>query len=430
MNQRTDHKPGTEGEQRSSKGASRFVPIDHLDKIGEVAMYYGFSPIKSPAISKADLDAAKGITDGDYIDDETESHGKMPLRVEEKIALIRTYHEEDWASLTQPVCLYLKDPCRGIGSAGAKKSPHHRYADLEIIGASGPIAEATLVQAGRAMLAEEGYADTRVEVNSVGDRDSLARFSRELTAYYRKCINDMTPECRQLFKKGPFELLSSHDSACAEINDKAPRAMNFLSEASRRHLEEVLEYLESLGVPYSINNGLIGNRSYGTETIFSIVAADGDGAKGAKGQRVLGIGVRYNGLAKRLGMKKDIQGVGLSLLIKESGRGLRGAVKRIKRPIASFVQLGIESKLMSLDVIERLRKAKIPLYLSLAKDRLGAQVSTVERYHTPYVIVIGKKEAVERSAIVRRVDTYSQETVPIDDLPDYMKRVERKHWGR
>ena len=67
---------------------------------------------------------------------------------------------------------------------------------------------------------------------------------------------------------------------------------------------------------------------------------------------------------------------------------------------------------------------------ALAKDRLGAQVSTIEKYHTPYVIVIGKKEAVEKSAIVRRTDTYSQDTVPLDQLPDYMKKVEKEYWGK
>ncbi|MES2943003.1 MAG: Lrp/AsnC family transcriptional regulator, partial [Pseudomonadota bacterium] len=49
--------------------------------------------------------------------------------------------------------------------------------------------------------------------------------------------------------------------------------------------------------------------------------------------------------------------------------------------VLAFVQLGFESKLLSLKVIENLRQVKIPLYLSLAKDRLGAQVSVVEKYH-------------------------------------------------
>lgn len=407
-------KPAAKTEKRQSP----FVPCENLDKIGEVATYYGFTPMKSPSIIKADLDATKDILEDDFIDDETEHHGKLPLHVEEKIALIRTYQENNMNTLPQPVMLYFKDPSRG-----AKKSKYHRYADLEILGSSGSMAEACLIQTGRAMLAEEGYKKTLVQINSVGDKESISRFSRELVNYYRKNINEMTPESRQIFKRDAFELLGSHDASCKELNAQAPRSMDFLSETSRRHLEDVLEYLEALEIPYMLNNNLIGNRKYCTETIFAIVNDDAED-KNLKNQKILAIGVRYNGLAKRLNVKRDIQGVGLSLLIKDTGSGLRKPITKIKRPIASFIQLGLESKLLSLGIVEQLRQAKIPLHLSLAKDRLGAQVSTIEKYHTPYMIVMGKKEAVDRTVIVRRTDTHSQDIVPLDELVKYMKKVE------
>jgi len=403
------------------KTENKFVKYDRLDKIGEIAVYYGFTPAKSPSVTKADLEAARDILENDTIDDETGRHSRLPLHAEEKIALIRTYHEEDMQALFQPVMLYYKDPFRSNGKGG-----YHRYADMEILGTSGPIAEATLIQAARLMLAEEGFGNIEVEVNSVGDRDSIARFVRELTAYYRKHVNDMSPESRQLLKNDPFELLSAHNSGCEGLNERAPKALDFLSEASRRHLEELLEYFESLGIGYTINNSLVANRKYATETVFTIVNADADPSK--KEQKVLAVGVRYNGLARRLNMKRDIQGVGISILVKGNKPQLRKPVSKMKRPIASFIQLGIESKRVALEVVENLRQAKIPLYLSLAKDRLGAQVSSVERYRPPYAIVMGKKEAVDRTVVVRRTDTHAQEIVSLADLPKYMKKVENDYW--
>jgi len=401
----------------SKTGGSKFITYENLDKIGEVAIYYGFTPKKSPPITKADLDAVKDIVDGDYIDDETDGHGKLPLHVEEKIALIRMYNEENMHSLPQPVMLYFKDPCRGSG---------HRYADLEILGYSGPIAEATLIQATKIMLEEEGYSKTIVEINSTGDKDSLSRFSRELTAYYRKHINEMSTDSRELFKRDAFELLSSQNKDCQELNSKAPRALDYLSESGRRHLEEILEYLEALKIPYNVNNSLLGNRKYCGETIFTIISGD----KTTKDRKILAVGMRYNNLGKRLAMKRDVQGVGISLLIKNGKNDLRKPTKKMKRPVASFVQLGLQSKLLSLEIIESLRQAKIPLYLSLAKDRLGAQVSSVEKYNTPYVIVIGKKEAVERTAIVRENDSHSQDVVSLDELPKYMKKIEGQYFRK
>jgi histidyl-tRNA synthetase len=170
---------------------------------------------------------------------------------------------------------------------------------------------------------------------------------------------------------------------------------------------------------------LIGNRKYCTETIIAIINT----STNKKDQRLLAVGVRYNGLAKRLNMKRDVQGVGMSILIKESDPSLRKTVTKMKRPIASFVQLGMESKLVALNVVEQLRQVKIPLYLCLAKDRLTAQVSANEKFHMPYTIVMGKKEAVEKTAIVRNTDTHAQSVIPLDELSKYMKKIEADYWG-
>lgn len=401
---------------------TKFVPCDHLDRIGEIAIYYGFTPTKSPNITSADIDIAKDILENDSIADETSKHGRLPLHAEEKVALMRKYHDEDMQSLPQPILLYFKDPFK----SPIKKSGYPRYAELEILGPSGSIAEATLIQTARTILAEEGYTNTTVQINSAGDRDSMAKFTRELTSYYRKNINSMPTECRQLFKDDPFELLSSNLESCKTLNEQAPKSMDFLSENSRRHLEELLEYFEVLNIPYTINNSLVANKKYFCETIFNIVKTEDEPNK--KDQHILAVGMRYGGLSKRLGMKRDVQGVGISLLIKPQKAESRKPLAKVKRPIACFVQLGMESKLLSLGVIESLRQVKIPLKLSLAKDRLGAQVSSVEKFNAPYTIVMGKKEAVERNVIVRESETRAQEIVSLDDLPKHMKKLETAYW--
>jgi histidyl-tRNA synthetase len=203
--------------------------------------------------------------------------------------------------------------------------------------------------------------------------------------------------------------------------------MDFLTESSRIHFQEVLEYLEALNIPYKINNHLIGNRKYCTETIFAITNSDYDHKEKSKNKdhKILAIGVRYDSLSKKIGMKREVQGVGISLLVKGNSPELRKEIKKVKKPFASFVQLGFESKLLSLSVIESLRQVKIPLCLSLAKDRLGAQVSAVEKNHIPYSIILGKKEAMEKTVIVRNTDTHAQDTVSIDELASYMKKLEK-----
>lgn len=403
----------------NQKSSSR--EFKHLDKIGEIALYYGFTPHQSPEIKKVDLDSSKGLLELDFIDDEEDAKFRLPLHVEEKVALLRMYTEESMFSQPQPVMLYFKEPFKG--SLKKTASAYHRYCDLEIIGPSRSIAEALLIQTSRQMLKEEGYENICIEINSIGDKDSINRYTRDLTNYYRKHVNTMHAECRQLLKKDPFELLGCQNEKCKKINEEAPRSMDFLSEASRIHFKEVLEYLESLGIQYRINHHLIGNRKYCTETIFSVINLDHD--KKSKEPKILAIGVRYDGLAKKIGQKREVQGVGMSILVKGSNPELRKELKKTKEPFASFVQLGFESKLLSLSVIESLRKVKIPLHVSLARDRLGAQVSVVEKHQIPYALIMGKKEAVEKSVIVRNNTTHAQDIVSLEELPAYMKKLEK-----
>lgn len=399
----------------------KFIPYENLDKVGEITLYYGFEPYESPDIKKVDLDNAKNLLEGDYIDEKNDSKDHLPLHVEEKISLLRKYTEDSLNTRNQPVMLYFKEPFKGSIKKGS--SNYNRYCDLEIMGNSKSIAEAILIQTACAILKEEGYENIGIEINSIGDKESINKYTRDLTSHYKKNINDMHAECRQLFKKDPFELLSCQNDKCKKINETAPKSMDFLSESSRIHFQEVLEYLESLNIPYRINNALIGNRKYCTETIFTIIDLNYD--KKLKGQKTLAVGVRYDGLSKKIGIKKEIQGVGISLLIKNNKPELKKEIKKFKRPFASFVQLGFESKLLSLGVIESLRQQKIPLLLSLAKDRLGAQVSMVERKNIPYSIIMGKKEAMDKTAIVRNMDTHAQEIVGLDELPRYMKKLEK-----
>ncbi len=399
----------------------KFLTYDNLDKVGEITLYYGFEPHKSPDIKKTDIDNAKNLLEGDSIDENDNDKKSLPLHVEEKIALLRKYTEEELHTKSQPVLMYFKEPFKGSIKKGS--TSYSRYCDLEILGNSKSIAEAILIQTARAILREEGYENICIEINSIGDKDSINKFTRDLTSHYKKNINDMHTECRQLFKKDPFELLGCQNDKCKKINETAPKSMDFLSEQSRIHFQEVLEYLEALNIPYKINNALIGNRKYCTETIFTII--DGNYDSKSKSQKVLAIGVRYDGLSKKIGFKKEIQGVGISILVKNKKTELRKEVKKIKKPFASFVQLGFESKLLSLGVIESLRSVKIPLLLSLTKDRLGAQVSIVEKRNIPYSIIMGKKEAMDKTAIVRNMDTHAQDIVPLNELPKYMKRLEK-----
>lgn len=392
----------------------KYVSYDHLDSVGEAALFYGFTPLALPHIHPNDSADAKKISSGEIVVDHDDHAEGASIRLEEKISLIRLYEREKMGSLPQPLMLYYKTPF-----VGDRRKPniHENHYGLEIIGADKPIAEAILIQAALGILADAGEKDLHIEINSIGDKESLSRFTREITAYYRKFINDLPAACRQTFKTDVFSLLGCDHEVCKKLAVDCPKSINFLSERSRQHFKEVLEYLEALGVPYSINNTLVANRDYCSETIFEIRGETG---------HPKAIGIRYDTLGKKLDHKKELPAVGVSIAINKKNVKAtpvkQAVISKILNPQICFMQLGFEAKLKSIGLIEKLRQARIPVAHSLVKDKMAGQVGMAEKTHAPMIVIMGKKEAMEGTVIVRESATRSQESIPLADVAAKLKK--------
>jgi histidyl-tRNA synthetase len=59
----------------------------------------------------------------------------------------------------------------------------------------------------------------------------------------------------------------------------------------------------------------------------------------------------------------------------------------------------------------------------LGRDKLGSQFAFVEKMKIPYVIIMGKKEFLEDSVMVRENSTRTQEAVKITELAKYIRRL-------
>jgi histidyl-tRNA synthetase len=278
-----------------------------------------------------------------------------------------------------------------------------------------------------------------VEVNSIGDKESRTPYTRELTAYYRKHISQICVNCRQRMKTNPLRLLDCKSKECQVLKEKAPQSVAFLSPAAKTHFKEVLEFLDALKINYRINPHLVRGLDYYTHTVFEVLEEqetveteqnDVEGATEKKEEQPLSLtiaaGGRYDYLAKRLGSKKDVPAVGVSIgvdrvLLSPSYKAV--APRIVKNPKVYFIQIGFEAKLKSLEVIEILRNARIPVMHSLNKDSLSAQLATAEKMEIPHAIIFGQKEALEGTVIVRNMLTRSQDTIKIVNLADYLKKI-------
>lgn len=385
----------------------------NLDLPAETALYYGFTPIDAPTVSKIDTKAARGITEPELRNKEAED-ASARFSLEDKVRLIRLYNEQKMEALPQPVMLYMGSPLPREGSE-KKSTNKERSVALEVLGTPKSIAEALLIKTSIEILKEEGFEKLCVHINSIGDRDTFSRFNRELSAYYRKNIDELETHCRQMLKRNVLGVLSCKNEKCQILAGNAPKSMGFLSEVSRQHFKEVLEYIEILEIPYEIDHCLIAERGFCCQTLFEIHNPESL-ATGTP----LAVGIRYANIAKKLGNKRDLPGIGVRLTFTE-----KKSPKNLKflKPKIYFVQLGFEAKLKSLKIIEILRQAKIPTYQAISRDKLVSQLSVAENMKIPYTIIMGQKEALDNTVIVRDMSNRSQESIKIADLPKYLKKL-------
>jgi len=390
---------------------SDYFEFKNVDPAAEVALYFGFSPLSGQlVVSKGDKEKAEALGEADR------NRCNCPLLpvLEEKTAIFRYYEEKKLSETPQPVmlCTEVKNPGTTV-----RREAGEKHLSLEIIGTGKSIADATLIRTAISILKDEGHTEICVFINSVGDRESSSRFVHELTNHYRKNVGALPGVCKMLLKKNPMELLECSHDKCKVLAEEAPKSIGFLGEESRRHFKEVLEYLEELEIPYQMDPMLVGNRAFTTETVFEI-----RDIRDGKNFERLAAGCRYNQLGKRLGFRRETSSVGATILLRRE-KDTSAARLRFRKPKVFFLQLGFKAKLKSLKVIETLRQANIPLYQALSRDKLIAQLSAAENLKIPYSIIMGQREALEDSVIVRDTSTRAQETVKIADLPAHFKKL-------
>lgn len=362
---------------------------------GEIARFYGFKVITPPSLLKQDFEFVKNF--------DQMSHPA------EKAALLRIYFEEKMMALPQPALFYCERPFPGAKEK--KRSPRLESA-LISLGSSKCVSECLFIQTGIAILSALGYKDLEVQINSVGDKDSMNEFQKNLTLFVRKNFNSFPTDLRQASKKDLFAVVKEPKEEWRNFQKECPKSIDFLSEPSRLHFKEILEFLEIMNIDYTINHHLVGDSDIGSETVFAIKS----------GNEELAYGFRFNRLAKKVGCKKELPCSILNISAKLKKNLKKIKVKNIK-PQFYLVQFGLEAKLQSFLILKELYKARVNVMHTIDKDRLSDQIGIAERSGAPYIILIGQKEALENSVVVRNNVTRAQEIVPISLLAQKVKEL-------
>lgn len=394
--------------------------------VENVADFYRFGKIDTPIFENAEL-FSRGVGIGSEIVAKqmyafrAAGGDFLALRPEGTAPVVRAYIERGMSNLPQPIKFWYFGPFFRHEKPQAGRFRQFHQFGFEVLGESGPIIDAQIIQIFYGVLTELKFKNLTVEINSIGDSQCRPYYKKSLASYFRYRESQLCSDCRRRLRENPLRILDCKEEKCQPIKAGAPQMVDHLCEVCHNHFKKVLEFLDELGLPYELNPYLVRGLDYYTKTVFEILEkTGGDGKQGS----LVG-GGRYDGLAKILG-GKDTSACGGAAGIERvisfmKGGGLKAGFGSAK-PKVFLAQLGDSAKRKSLVLLEEFRKAKIPVAESLGRDSLRVQLGRANKLGADYCLILGQKEILDGTVIIRDMGTGKQEIVKFDKAVAEIKK--------
>jgi histidyl-tRNA synthetase len=396
--------------------------------IKNLARAYGFERLDTPILEEADL-FIKGtglytdIVEKEMYSLRTKGGDKLSLRPEFTPAIMRAYLENGLSSLPHPIKLYTLGPIFRYERPQKGRYRQSWQANFEIIGQKDPVLDAQLIQLFFAISRELSLKNLIVQINSIGCSRCRPIYRKKLVSFYRNRKEELCPNCQKRLKQNPLRLLDCKENKCLRIIQEAPQIIDQLCEDCHNHFKNVLEFLDELNIPYILNPHLVRGLDYYTKTVFEIWPEEERGR-----QIALAGGGRYDDLIKLLG-GKETPAVGFAMgldRIVDLMKTRNIKISSRSRPLIFLIQLGDLAKKKSLKLFEDLRQAGLEIIGSFSRNTIKNQLRLADKAKARFALILGQKEVLDETIIIKDMISGVQETVPLDKVIKQLKKKLKK----
>eukprot|EP00941_MAST-03F_sp_MAST-3F-sp1_P004645 g4645.t1 len=301
---------------------------------------------------------------------------------------------------------------------------------VELVGSMSPEADVEVISAASEFLDSLGLrmnesikeGGVRLEINSLGDRESRDAFETALFEYFKKEeVSTLLSETslRRLQSGNVLRILDSKSPGDIEAVSSAPKSSSFLTKASVAHFDAVQAGLEILDIPFTVNPHLVRGLEYYSHTAFEFVA-DLNANKDTRDVAIVAVaaGGRYDSLAEALGAPAPVPAVGwaagmerLQILMNERKANPEeksviiavGAIKGSKEKESDVSEI----ERYCTKVAHKIRSTCITptqtIWQVFGAAKLQTQFKAVERAEADIFAVVGSSEVEENTVTLRNL---------------------------
>lgn len=190
---------------------------------------------------------------------------------------------------------------------------------------------------------------------------------------------------------------------------------DYLSEESKAYFQTVLDLLEALDIPYTIQDNLVRGLDYYTDTVFEIVSEN----KEMGAQSTILAGGRYDHLIPYFGGPEGMSGIGWAvglerLLIALQAEGLSLAEE--PEMDAYVMVLDEEARPYAFQLLCTLRANGFRADMDQQGKGFKGQFKAATRAGAKTALLIGTTELENGTATIKDLLKKEQQTVPYDEM--------------
>ena len=333
----------------------------------------------------------------------------ITLKPEGTAGAVRAYLEHSmFAESGLTKLFYITPAFRYEKPQSGRLRQHHQFG-VEYIGSESPLVEVELISLVSRIVKELGLSDIEVHINSIGCANCRKEYNKALLAYLEEHKDKLCKTCLERFDRNPLRVLDCKEKQCQELTKDAPSMLDLLCDECRVHFEQLQSLLESLGIPYQIDTGIVRGLDYYTKTVLEFVNKDGFTLCG---------GGRYDNLVHEIDGKQDIPAAGFGMglerilyFLELEGVDLGGV-----NPPDLYLGFMGGVKARAFQIIDALRKQGISVETDYLDRSIKAQMKYANKINAPYVVILGEDEIASGKVKVKNMADGSEVETSVDNI--------------
>jgi histidyl-tRNA synthetase len=394
-----------------------------LDTARRTAGLYGYRRISTPILEPTGLFArgvgeVTDIVQKEMYTFEDRDRSSITLKPEGTAPVVRAYLEHGMFTVPQPVKLYyLAEPTfRHEKPQEGRLRQHHQFG-CEALGEMNPQVDAELIALAAQFYRTLGLRQLSLQINSIGDQKCRPAYIERLREFYEPHRAELCDECKVRLDRNPMRLLDCKRPECQRLAAQAPHMIDYLCDECLAHWQGLLEALDTIGQPYTINFSLVRGFDYYTKTVFEFWPP----VQGS--QSTVGGGGRYDLLAELIG-GRSTPGIGFATGIERILKALEDENVPLPGPytLQVFIAgLGEGGKRAALPLAQLLREAGIATGVGTPGRSLKSLLRAANDSGARFTLILGEDEIASGVVKVKDLMEHTEIAVPQTDVLAYLE---------